>query len=395
MRVVPFLLAIVFLLTIHDSRNSIASVSAIFGVPASSEGKVLAVNLTDEQSEGGRKFSVPASLESKVLAVNLSDKKSEGGRKSIFDECQASLVAPVSQIQKRIIRQTAKGPILQSMVPVDGSYRLIFITQHMSKIYSSWTTAEGAAWTCDGQPAHLHVHQSQNNHGQAATFVITCPRTVQLVTGTRAGGGGVVEYNTSIWRNCSDQNGLLGIPDSSVERVVCTMFRGDHFELAQWIEYHRFIGFQHFLIYLHDARDVENSTTLPNAADITYIPWNFAPLGYSDPVAHQAVQQMDCIQRAQARHVTWLALHDVDEYFQIMDNSTLDDILASHENDENIGGLQLPAWFFGDNLTESSTMRSNETVKLVMESVWRGPTSYRKGIPNAGCEKMIDRKSVV
>ena len=277
------------------------------------------------------------------------------------------------------------------MVPVDGAYRLIFITEHMHHLYASWTTAPGASWRCDGQPAILHANQSQNNAGRGGTFVITCPLTVQLVTGKKAGGGNM-EYNTSVWRNCSDHNELQGIPESSVERMVCTMFKGDHFELAQWIEYHRLIGFQHFLIYLHDAHDVQNSTTLPDAGDITYIPWDFASLDdHKGSIMHQAVQQMDCIQRAQARNVTWLALHDMDEYFQILDNSTLEEILASHVGDEQMGGLQLPSWFFGENPSESSSIGGNETRQLVIDSIWRGKTSYRDGRANAGREKMIVR----
>ncbi|KAI2513207.1 glycosyl transferase [Fragilaria crotonensis] len=302
-------------------------------------------------------------------------------RKAIVDECQASLVRPVSQIQQQIIRRRKRTPILQSMVPVDGAYRLIFITEHMKDLYFSWTTQKGASWRCDGQPAVFHADQHLNDHGEGGTLVITCPLTVQLVTGKRAGGGDV-EYNTSVWRNCSDHDELQGIPAASVERMVCTMFLGDHFELAQWIEYHRLIGFQHFLIYLHGTHDVQNSTTLPDGTYITYIPWNFEDLRSS--VMHQAVQQMDCIQRAQARNVTWVALHDVDEYFQMLDGSTLEDVLVSHESDEEMGGLQIPSWFFGENLSERTAIQSNETLKLVIESVWKSKT------PNLdGREKMI------
>ena len=108
-----------------------------------------------------------------------------------------------------------------------------------------------------------------------------------------------MEYNTSLWRKCSDHNELQGIPEASVERMVCTMFRGDLFELSQWIEYHRIIGFHHFLIYLHDAHDVENSSSLPDSSDITYIPWSFASLAkrIDGAIIHQAVQQMDCQQK--------------------------------------------------------------------------------------------------
>ena len=75
-----------------------------------------------------------------------------------------------------------------------------------------------------------------------------------------------------------------------------------------------------------------------------------------------------------------------------MDNSTLEDILASHEADEHMGGLQIPAWFFGENLSENTTtLGSNGTLKLVIDSVWRGKTGYRGGRRGVGREKMIIR----
>ena len=267
------------------------------------------------------------------------------------------------------------------MVPVDGAYRLIFITEHMKDLYASWTTNKSASLRCDGQPARFHADQHLNYHGEGGTLVITCPLAVQLVTGKRAGGGDV-DYNTSVWRNCSDHNEIQGIPAASVERMACTMFLGDHFELAQWIEYHRLIGFRHFLIYLHGAPDVKNATTLPDGTYITYIPWNFADLG--SPVMHKAVQQMDCSQRARARIVTRVALHDVDEYFQMLDGSTLEDVLASHESDGETGGLQIPSWFFGENLSAEAPIRSNESLKLMIDSVWKSKTPYLEGR-----EKMI------
>jgi hypothetical protein len=312
-------------------------------------------------------------------------------KKAVLDECQSSVVHSVSLMQQEIARQKPERPILHSMVKVDGAYRLIFMTEHMTHLYAAWTTKKGASWSCDGQPALLYASQSQNDAGQGGIFVITCPLTVKLVTG-KAAGRGAVEYNTTSWRTCSDQDELHGIPEASVDRMVCTMFLGDRFELAQWIEYHRLIGFQHFLIYLHGDGDVENSTTLPDGADITYIPWNYVNLGYRhDRIMRQAAQQMDCILRAQVRNVTWVALHDIDEYFHIMDGSTLEDILASHEADEQMGGLQIPSWFFGENVSENATRLGNETLRLVIDSVWRGKTGYRGGKRGLGREKMIVR----
>jgi hypothetical protein len=147
------------------------------------------------------------------------------------------------------------------------------------------------------------------------------------------------------------------------------MLSKHHWELTQWIEYHRMVGFERFLVYLNEAYV---ATTLLNASDITYIPWNYKRFGNPN-MAAQAAQQQDCILRAQARNVTWLALLDVDEYIQVMDNNTtLDDILVSHKDNEEMGGIQMPSWFFGENLLlENRTMS-----ELMIDSVWRGPAGY-------------------
>lgn len=360
--------------------------------------------------------------------------------RAIFETCQANLIGHVSRIQQQhYIRNPFHGqPILQSMVPVDGTYRMIFITEHIKHLYASWTSTISsnnttnnnsnrteAQWTCDGTPALLHPKQHENNVGEGGTFVLTCPITVQMVTGIQgdvdghaghgAGSRRTVHYNTSVWRSCADDNPLQGIPTNSTHKVVCTMIAGHHWELTQWMEYHRLIGFQHFLIYLNEPYEPE---TLPNATDITYIPWNFTRLGDKGAIPHQAVQQMDCIQRAQARNVTWLALLDVDEYFQIMtkinpnnnnstneEGTTLDEILKSHEIDPQMGGLQIPSWFFGENIhdenhrtisTTTPTALNVDSVQtqhsqLMIDSVWRGRFSYGQGRPAAGREKMIVR----
>lgn len=322
----------------------------------------------------------------------------ETKRRSLVEDCQFQLQEPVSKIQKicSFVKPSTgscmrKPPLLQSMVQVDGSYRLVFITEHMVRTehYARWTT--GANWTCDDQPATLYDNQHMNDAGTGGTFVLTCPLGVQRVAGrarppTAANDKEVVEYNTSLWRQCSDANLELGLPTHSTSKVACTMLAGDHWELTQWIEYHRMIGFERFLIYLNERY---NATDLPDAADITYIPWNYTKLGQNN-IPLQAAQQQDCILRAQARNVTWLALFDVDEYLQIMnESSTLDEILLAYSGNQEMGGLQLPSWFRGDNLMENRT--ALDATQLVIDSVWRGPKAYGDGRPQAGREKMIIR----
>jgi hypothetical protein len=73
-----------------------------------------------------------------------------------------------------------------------------------------------------------------------------------------------------------------------------------------------------------------------------------------------------------------------------MDNTTLDDILVTHKDDEEMGGIQMPSWF-GENLLENRTLS-----ELVIDSVWRRPTGYggqtAKGpLQGFGREKLIVR----
>jgi hypothetical protein len=84
------------------------------------------------------------------------------------------------------------------------------------------------------------------------------------------------------------------------------MILGNHWESTQWIEYHRIIGFQHFPIYLDEPYEPE---TLPNAADITYIPGT---------LRHWVIRGLSHIKRCnkwiafnehKLEMSTWLALH--------------------------------------------------------------------------------------
>lgn len=330
-------------------------------------------------------------------------------RQSNLNECLLRLEEPISRIQQR----SKFAPVLQSLVRVDDEYRVVLITEHLRGQYYRWTVE--AKWTCDGLPARLHPRQRENDEGVGGTFVITCPLTVQNITGIVADGGkknSIIHYNATVWKQCSDSQDEIatqqGIPAESSDKVMCTMIRGLHWELAQWIEYHRMIGFEHFLIYLNEQY---NATTLPDAADITYIPWNYKPLlapRKYDYLPHQAAQQMDCILRAQNANVTWLALPDVDEYFQIVaKNETLDEILSSHQTDDQMGGLQLPSWFWGanhddnnqteanvDNNMKNSTSDADDD--LMIDTTWRrdhshGTTVSGESKIGAGREKMIVR----
>lgn len=318
-------------------------------------------------------------------------------------DCWLEVEKPLMDLQNTWNNRT-KHPILHSMVQVNGTYKVVFITFFIKAAYDDWT--EHSNWTCNG----VHTPSSNSRMSSQAVnskciFVVDCPLDVENITVTSTVSPFRTEtYDTRMLRQCSDFDVLKGLPPPSAQEeeeplhtvVGCTMIRHTHKELREWLVYHRLIGYDHFLIYVNEPF---NMTLLPQASYVTYIPWNYGFRYRYNGVPHQVAQIHDCILRARARNVTWLALHDVDEYIQVLDDDPkggtiegLDTILQSHENDTDLGALQLPSWFFGENNDNSSFESSSPSSSLLIDRVWRNPTPYGRDRRRAGGrEKMFIR----
>ena len=177
--------------------------------------------------------------------------------------------------------------------------------------------------------------------------------------------------------------------------VSCTLIKGDVSRtiLVEWIEYHRMIGIEHFMVYMHEPY----RSNLPKLPYVEYIPFDVE----GNVVAQQALflfqlsQQNDCLARARALGSKWVTTHDVDEYIHVMPlptNSTavgpgsllsiLEEVVAAKPE---IGAVHLTEAHFGQFFQEPGTSLANATTtgqlngnspaapSLVMDYVYRGP----------------------
>lgn len=319
-----------------------------------------------------------------TFAVALEEATPKQSRATVLD-CLLQLEKPLMDLQ---LKWHAKEvPIMHSMVQVNETYKVVFIMTTNIKpiLYESWT--RDAIWKCDGARSPTHDLKI----GNRGIFVLECPLNVENITVKRTASPDLESYDTALLRQCSDSDPSRGLPPGPLHKVACNMIRHTYQELREWLEYHRLLGYDHFLIYVNEPF---NATLLPQSSDITYIPWDYAFRNRLNGIPHQGAQQQDCILRAQARNVTWLALHDVDEYIRVLDNTTsLDAVLRSHENDSSLGGLQLPSWFFGGKNTKLTTATDPSSKDaLVIDRVWRTPAPFGRGPGGlGGREKLFVR----
>lgn len=297
-------------------------------------------------------------------------------------DCWFDVEQPLMELQHTW--RIKRVPILTSMVEVHGTYRIVFILQYLKEEYDAWT--EHANWTCNGIPTDTtNTGMSDQMTITKQIFVLTCPLDVNHITVSTIGTAvSNFTYETGLIRQCSDQDVSKGLPEGPTHNVVgCTMLRHRPYsELSSWLTYHRLIGYDHFWVYINEPMP---NLTLPQASYITYVPWNY---GFYDgrTSTHQGAKEQDCILRANARNVTWLALHDVDEYIQVLPSTdgSLKSILQSHEHDTSLGGLQLPCWFFGANqfyntTSSSATTTSDGNDPLLIDYSWRKSAPYPRG----------------
>ena len=141
----------------------------------------------------------------------------------------------------------------------------------------------------------------------------------------------VISYNVQPHVDCARQrmhtSQRATHPQPNI--VACTLIKGDGPRkiLPQWIEYHRMIGIERFMVYLHEPYQ----SGLPKLPYVEYIPFDVEGQVVQKAVfLFQLSQQHDCLLRARAMGSKWVATHDVDEYIHVMGlNSTADNASVS------------------------------------------------------------------
>jgi len=110
---------------------------------------------------------------------------------------------------------------------------------------------------------------------------------------------------------------------SAYELGIVTMFRNEANYLKEWIEYHRMVGVDHFLLYNDRSIDNWQEVLEPyiNSNLVEVIEWSAEP-GTAIFPGHQTAAYKDGLRRSKG-NTKWLAFIDVDEFILPKKNATI------------------------------------------------------------------------
>jgi hypothetical protein len=109
--------------------------------------------------------------------------------------------------------------------------------------------------------------------------------------------------------------------------VACAIFRDEAPYLAEWIQFHRLVGVEHFFLYDNGSADGPDEVLAPFVDEglVTLTPW---PIPFHERASHRAYA--DCLARVRGR-ARWLACLDLDEFLFSPREYRLDPILRQFE----------------------------------------------------------------
>jgi glycosyltransferase involved in cell wall biosynthesis len=114
----------------------------------------------------------------------------------------------------------------------------------------------------------------------------------------------------------------------SASTAICAVFRDEARYLAEWVEFHRLVGFEHFFLYDDRSGDAGRDVLA------SYIAEGLLTLAdCAIPIASggQGWAYDDAIERARGRF-RWLAFIDIDEFLFSPSDQALPEVLASFEH---------------------------------------------------------------
>jgi hypothetical protein len=138
-------------------------------------------------------------------------------------------------------------------------------------------------------------------------------------------------------------------PEKKWKLASCTsIVAHSSMQVPEWIAYHRMQGVEHFYIYI-DSKGL----TLVKMLLAPYVQAGVATIvDFHWPKEHmfkfdfQQSHLTSCFYRLKER-AEWVAFHDVDEYFQPMNTTTVAQYLADRPDLAPRGAIRVKSWFFG------------------------------------------------
>ena len=177
--------------------------------------------------------------------------------------------------------------------------------------------------------------------------------------------------------------------ETRYQLTLCTSpLHNQNSYIAQWIEYHRSIGFRKFVIY--NTTDVSDglrqivdvyTRKYPNLVDV--VQWNFSSIGLKDPKQRRYFQVEavhDCFIRY-GDQSEWLAMLDLDEYLVLSASyRTVRDYLIENFGRETLGSINIWSQFFCTEHSNYTTENENNKKNLVIERfTWRSNIVHKNG----------------
>jgi len=171
---------------------------------------------------------------------------------------------------------------------------------------------------------------------------------------------------------------LFAAPPAEHYLTVCAIFQNEAQWLKEWIEFHRLVGVEHFVLYNHDSVDDWQEIVAPYVEEGIVEVIDFCNR-YRRGTQAQPRAYIDCIKRYNGR-TTWIAFIDIDEFLLPIECDDIKEILPEYEE---YGGIVINWRCFGTNGVNRLKPR-----ELLIERLTR--TSTREG-DRASCVKSILR----
>ena len=182
----------------------------------------------------------------------------------------------------------------------------------------------------------------------------------------------------------------LNSPNSTYELLtLCTSpIHNQAKYLAQWIEFHRLVGFRKFVVYNTTDTGDQMASVLdayarkyPNLIDV--VQWNFSSLGLIDVLPRRYFQTEalhDCLIRY-GDQAEWLGMLDLDEYIvPFQPYETVADYLHDNFGRRILGSVNLWSQFYCTEISSKYSFEENDTNRLIIERfTFRASQRYRSG----------------
>ena len=338
------------------------------------------------------------------ISKNGTQASSSGGGTSLSKQQLEATRQCLHKLQKsseaslRALIEEGIPPLVNVHFTAQDTLRLLFNTKALKK-RTKKKLLGNASWFCDSEKYPAHVWDP-DPHGHS--LILECPGH----TATRVFHSFGQTYALEPFLDCERRfPSLLPPPPAKTNNhselllAMCTSVRGESAMalVPEWIEYHRLLGFDQFWIYVNDDWNLTQTGELlsqyfhhPEVQEyVAWIPYDWVHI--KNFYYQQAIQN-DCLHLGQRQNVAWMALNDVDKFFQMRsDNLTSfrDFVTANYDDKPEVASLQVANWFFGGASPTSDETAGTPSSKngilqpprrpLILEYVHSAPEPTRKG----------------